>query len=95
MSKHGFTAEVADGPDIAHAGLALIVDGNGRTVHLQGQAFQVETLSARLAPYGNQYLIRLQLQQRSRRITHLQALSVSLKAFDAVLEVEGDAQFLD
>ncbi|MNE88225.1 hypothetical protein D3C80_1855100 [compost metagenome] len=95
MSEHRFTAEVANRPDVAHAGLALLVDGYGRTVHLQGQAFQVEAFGTRLASHCDQYLVSLQLQQFTGRVTHLQALIVSIKTFDAVLQVEGDAKFLD
>ncbi|MNH14851.1 hypothetical protein D3C79_744520 [compost metagenome] len=95
MGEHRFSADIADGPDVEHAGLALVVDGNRRTVHLQRQAFQVEALGARLAPDRDQYLVSAQLQQFTLRITYLQRLLVGIETFDAVLEVELDPQLLD
>src|SRR3546814_9554341 len=57
------SAQVADGPDVAHAGLAAIVDFYRRTVHFQVQRFEVPTLGVGFATNGHQHSVGVQVQR--------------------------------
>ncbi|MNN46527.1 hypothetical protein D3C81_1609100 [compost metagenome] len=88
MRQHRFTGHVADGPDIAHAGLAALVDSDGGAVHLQLERFQVETLRTRAATYSHQHPVGFQAQLLALAVTGQQATVVV--TFDAMAQVHGN-----
>ncbi len=92
VGQHRLAGHIANGPDVAHAGLAAFIDGHCRAVHLQVQAFEVEALGARTATDRDQHLVGLQAQLPALAVVGQQA--TVLVAFDAVAQVQGDAQFL-
>ncbi|MNP41911.1 hypothetical protein D3C76_1356420 [compost metagenome] len=71
MGEHRLATEVADGVDVAHAGLAAVVDLDRRAVHRKVQRFEVPALGVWLATHGHQYLIGLQVQDAAIRVAYL------------------------
>ncbi|MCY1183685.1 hypothetical protein D9M73_243250 [compost metagenome] len=92
MRQHGFAGDVADGPDVAHRGPALLVDLHGAAVHVQVQGFQVPAGSVGVATDGDQHLVGLDHPLCALNIAHAQAVAARFQAHHAVAEVELDAQ---
>ncbi|MNN41038.1 hypothetical protein D3C81_1551330 [compost metagenome] len=91
MCQHRLAAQIADGVDVAHAGLAATVDLDRRTIHIQVQRFEVPALGVRFAADGDQHLIGFQIQGFALRIAHLQG---AIETQHAVFEVQLHAQLL-
>ena len=92
MGQHRLAGQVANRPDVAHAGLAAVVDTDRRAVHGQGEGFQIETLRARATADRHQHLIGFQRLAFPHAIAHRQGAGAGLEPFDAVFQVQRDAQ---
>ena len=90
MGKHRFTGQVANRPDVAHAGVAAVVHANRRAVHAQRQGFKVVAPGARATADRNQHLIGFQGLALAHGITHRKRFGAGLEAFHAVGQVQGD-----
>uniref|UniRef100_A0A0N4ZZC5 PE-PGRS family protein n=1 Tax=Parastrongyloides trichosuri TaxID=131310 RepID=A0A0N4ZZC5_PARTI len=65
VRQHGFAGQVADGPDVLHAGGAAIVDLHERAVHGHAHVLQAPALGPRAAADGDQHLVGIQLHRVS------------------------------
>ena len=57
VGQHRLAGQVADRPDVAHRGAALVVDPDGAAGHVERQRFEAEAVGARLAADGDQDLV--------------------------------------
>ena len=92
VREHRFAGQIANRPDIAHAGLAAVINGNCRPVHGQRQGFKVEALGAWFTADSHQHLIGFKGLALAHAVAHRQGFGTGLKALDAVLQVQSNAQ---
>ena len=79
VCQHGFAGQVANGPDVAHGGAALVVDLHGAAVHVEQQALQAPALCTRRATNRHQHLIGGQLGFFALRALHAHGIARRVK----------------